>query len=397
MNRRRIIKTVLHVAVPVLLLGLLFKLIDLHDSVRLKDGSAITGRVVSPDKTEQLGAQVEVVDRSGVPHEIAAEDLAEPARTAVQYGFLSSIRDVVDPLAAGIGFLLMGLLPLTTGYRWQLLMRVQGVNLGFWQCVRLTLLGFFLDNFIPGSTGGDVAKAYYAARRAHRKAEAAVSVFVDRFVGLFALATLSGIAVVVSLGRPEVAQAGWVVLIFLGGVFLASLVFFSRRIRKVLRFDAIIARLPFQRIVQRCDEAVFLYRYHKMAVVWAIGLSVLTQASAVVSMWLIGRGMGVRGSEGVLGLYPYFVYFPVIMMVSAIPVSPGGVGWREGTFAFFLSLAGVPAGMGAALAVVYRVTRMIWSLPGALFLWGSRHVSAAEMERALETDAPAPDGSTPDS
>ena len=70
------------------------------------------------------------------------------------------------------------------------------------------------------------------------------------------------------------------------------------------------------------------------------------------------------------------------------------MGWREGTFAFFFSLTGVPAGMGAALAVVYRVTRMLWSLPGALFLWGAKHVSAAEMERELAEPGPSPDEKT---
>jgi len=386
MTRWRAIKLLIQIAVSVLLIGLLVWRIEFRDHITLTDGEEVVGRIYAPTKTERVTPETEVVivDRRGRQRTFRVADLRDSRD--IRFGFISSVRSM-DMAWAGLGFALMGLLPLTTGYRWQLLLRVQDVRLGLWTCLKLTVLGFFFDNVMPGSTGGDVIKAYYVARQSHRKAEAAVSVFVDRFVGLCALAVLSGVAVVFGLGRPEFVQVAWVVLAFLGAVSVAGIVFFSRRIRRLVRLDAILAKLPFQRIVQRCDQAVFLYRYHKTAILWALGLSVLTQVTAVISMYLIGRGLGVRGAAGPLGLQSYFVYFPVLMMVSAIPVAPGGLGWREWAFAIFFGFAGVPAGMACALAVMYRVTRMVWSLPGALFLWGGRRVSTVEMARELAEPA----------
>jgi len=394
MNKRHMVKLIVQGLVSVLLVALLIWRIDFRDRITLASGEQITGRIVEPGKHDRVQERttVIIVDRSGQRHVLVASDLRRAADTwDIQFGFVSSVRDM-NVLWAGLGALLMGSLALTTGYRWQLLLRVQGVVLGLWTCLKLTVVGFFFDNVMPGATGGDVVKAYYVARQSHRKAEAAVSVFVDRFVGLMALALLSGVAVLVSLRQPEFVQVAWVVLVFLGAVLVAGVVFFSRRIRRLVRLDAILAKLPFQRIVQRCDQAVLVYRYHKRVILSALGLSVLAQAVAVVAMFLIGLGLGVRGSEGPLGLQSYFVYFPALMMVSAIPVAPGGLGWREWTFTMFFGLGGVPAGMGCALAVMYRVTRLVWSLPGALFLWGGRRVSTAEMERELAEPTGAPAG-----
>ena len=46
----------------------------------------------------------------------------------------------------------------------------------------------FFNAFLLGSTGGDLLKAYYAARETHhKKTEAVVTVFVDRIIGLFSV------------------------------------------------------------------------------------------------------------------------------------------------------------------------------------------------------------------
>ena len=50
----------------------------------------------------------------------------------------------------------------------------------------------FFNAFLLGSTGGDLLKAYYAARETHhRKTEAVVTVLVDRLIGLFSMLALA--------------------------------------------------------------------------------------------------------------------------------------------------------------------------------------------------------------
>jgi len=68
--------------------------------------------------------------------------------------------------------------------RWNMLLRVQSIKIGFWSAVRLHLLGLFYNNCLPTSVGGDFLRAWYVTRHTDKKLEAALSVFVDRAVGL---------------------------------------------------------------------------------------------------------------------------------------------------------------------------------------------------------------------
>ena len=59
----------------------------------------------------------------------------------------------------------------------------------------INMVGAFYNTFLPGSTGGDLLKAYYAAKQTtmHRTAPV-MSVIIDRIIGLLALVMMGGTA-----------------------------------------------------------------------------------------------------------------------------------------------------------------------------------------------------------
>ena len=73
-----------------------------------------------------------------------------------------------------------------TAFRWQLLLKAQGIELGFLAATKWTYVGAFFNSVFPGLTGGDFLKAYYVSKETTLRAAAATSVFVDRIVGLAA-------------------------------------------------------------------------------------------------------------------------------------------------------------------------------------------------------------------
>ena len=90
------------------------------------------------------------------------------------------------PLA--LSFLLMGTTILLGVIRWRMVLRVQGLHLSFGRTTGISFVAHFFNSFLLGSTGGDLMKAYYAARETkHRKTEAVTTVFVDRLIGLWAM------------------------------------------------------------------------------------------------------------------------------------------------------------------------------------------------------------------
>jgi hypothetical protein len=93
-------------------------------------------------------------------------------------------------LAAAI--LVLPLVHLITSYRWYVLLRAQDVRIGVARTFVLNMVGAFYNSFMPGSTGGDVVKAYYAAKHTTHRTRAVLTVLIDRIIGLLALLVLGG-------------------------------------------------------------------------------------------------------------------------------------------------------------------------------------------------------------
>ena len=58
---------------------------------------------------------------------------------------------------------------------------------------------FFFNNFLPANVGGDVIRGYGLARYTDRTADAAVSVVVDRIIGLMAYMSTAAVAAIVAV------------------------------------------------------------------------------------------------------------------------------------------------------------------------------------------------------
>ena len=84
--------------------------------------------------------------------------------------------------ASALGIFTIG--QVLVGFRWWLLLRTQSIFIRFWTAVRLHFLGLFYNNFMPSSVGGDLIRAWYVTRHTDKRFEAALSVFVDRAIGL---------------------------------------------------------------------------------------------------------------------------------------------------------------------------------------------------------------------
>ncbi len=279
--------------------------------------------------------------------------------------------------------------------RWRILLRVQGIRITFLESLRLTYIGWFFNSFLPGATGGDIVKSYYIARQTRRKAEAVTVVFLDRFIGIISLCLLGGFAVTVSLGDERLRVPQTVLVIILALTLVGVLTFYSHRVRRLVRLDKLIRKLPLAKVVQRIDRAIFTYRYHKRAVLAAVGCGWAAQAASVLATWFIATGLGSHANWT-----HYFVNMPVIWVGwAAIPV-PGGLGVAEGLAQELFGPAvvsppgqTVPVAEAASLALAmmlcFRLVQIIVSLPGALlYLTRRTGVSPRHMREELEQGEP---------
>lgn len=284
-----------------------------------------------------------------------------------------------------LGLLAFGPAPAMIGYRLKLLLAVHGINLSIWQALKVTFVGNFVIQALPvGTSGGDALKAWYIARDTPQKHEAVTTVLVDRVIGVVGLVLLSGLMVLANWNSPAMASWGgtavakpWMNVLSprgLIGLLFAALVvggglYFSRRVRRLLRLDEIMARLPLSVHLRRLDQAVFEFRNHRGRVTACLLLSMLLQLWGVLAVFLSGWALGLVGSQPWHSFPIYLAYAPICFLCGALPL-----GVME---LVYVQLFAQAAGLGTpeaalSLSLISRLIQLVWSLPGGLAILSGR-------------------------
>ncbi|HVS09587.1 MAG TPA: lysylphosphatidylglycerol synthase transmembrane domain-containing protein [Planctomycetota bacterium] len=269
----------------------------------------------------------------------------------------------MDPrgLVQAFGWMLVGILVTTT--RWWRLLAAAGCRTGWWNALRLTFLGFFFNIVVPGLTGGDLVKAVLAAKEnPGRRAQAAVSVFVDRLIGLFALVLL-GAAALLWLG-PEFAELRLPVLLSLAGGAAGALLYAAPPLRRLVRFDSLVQRLPLGGAIKQVDEAILVYSRRPWTVALSLGLSFANHVAVILAIVALGRAFG----ETTLGIVRYAAAVSIANTAAALPVAPGGWGLREAAYAVLFEQLGSTATLGLAISIGFGLCLFAVGLFGGLFL-----------------------------
>src|SRR5438067_8765043 len=79
--------------------------------------------------------------------------------------------------------------------RWQMLLRIQGITLGWLRALGIVMIGLFFNMFLSGLVGGDAVRLYFVFQCApRRKTRATLSVVMDRLFGPFSILLLAGLS-----------------------------------------------------------------------------------------------------------------------------------------------------------------------------------------------------------
>ena len=254
--------------------------------------------------------------------------------------------------------------------RWFVLMRARGIEVGLGRVGRLTLAGFFFNLCMPGTTGGDVMKAYYAAKGTDQRADAVVSIAIDRLCGLVGLVLLVGLVGLLSMHDPLIRKITLAMWCGLVGLVLIAWLYTSPVLRRRLRLGAKLGKLPGATALRNLDAWVSAYRRHLGALSGAIGLSVLIHLSLASAMMLAGFALGVDQPA----LY-LFSTIPIVLMLWSLPVSgPLGLGPLDVVAVMLIvGSSGTTHQEALMMFVAYRLCLVGVGLLGSLALLGLGH------------------------
>ena len=282
-------------------------------------------------------------------------------------------------------FVFMGATIFIGVIRWRLVLAVQGLHLSLGRATGISLVAHFFNSFLLGSTGGDLLKAYYAAAETnHKKAEAVTTVVVDRLLGLFAmllfvsLMALANWSAVMSL-LDELKQGFMMVmLVVLGMLFISGLIivlaFWAEPTGTRLKVEALLAKLPKGDVLVRCIEACHAFGEKPGFLPRVLGWSMLLSTACVLQIVALGFGLGLPMGEHFRVL---LLIVPAIICISALPITPSGIGVRENLYVWLLSATaiGIEAKAALSLSLLAFAGSLLWSLiGGAVYLaFRSRH------------------------
>ena len=297
------------------------------------------------------------------------------AKVAVAIGLLtwlvwSGKLDFARLVRVGPSWSMAALVALTFGsmvlpaWRWQLLLKAQGLHEPLTRILRLTWVGYFGALLLPGAAGGDVARGHFLLRlRPEARVRALSTVLVDRVLGVYSLLLLGGLSVSWLAWQGTMptavgAMAG-VMLSLLGGVTAGALVLWVRPCRRLL-----LAVLP-RGWGRAWMESFDLYHARFGWLLLCLLISLFSNSLVVLSL---GCAAGCTGDPVPLGAL--FLAGPLVVLANCIPISPGGIGVAETASEGLFAAFGVMG--GAEMMLLVRIATILLSFPGCLGMSAER-------------------------
>jgi len=292
---------------------------------------------------------------------------------SVMAQYLAHANPFLLLLALGLYFVAVTL----NAVKWQIVVAAQSMDISLRNLLVYTFVGLFFGNLLPSNVGGDVIRAYGLARETGRNEAAAISVLVDRLMGLgawFGTAIVMAMLATATLSRgDELEQVEMATVIAAAFFLFAAALMFSRRVSQ--RLKRIFNWGPLRRLqpmAQRVYDALQVYRfsYRALAINLALSLGIVLVTTLV--WYAIALALGIDVS-----IFYFFLFNPLLVFVLLIPISFNGLGPKEATAVFFFGLVNVPAEMALAMSLIFHVVVVLTSLPGGILWWRERALAPA--------------------
>src|SRR5271155_1112097 len=251
--------------------------------------------------------------------------------------------------------------------RWRIVSAECGAPLPLRQAMRYNVIGTFFNQTLPSSIGGDAVRLWLVARAGAGWRAATYSIFVDRAVGLIALAVI----IVASLpwsyrligdayGRSALALIDFAALAG-GAGFL------------------VLGMLPWPWLrqwwathhIHACAVIANRVIFSKRSEPTIAVLSLLVHVLAVVVAWCV-----VQSITAPVSFDQTFLLIPPVMLITMLPISIAGWGGREATMGLAFGYAGLVTEEGINISLLYgAVSFFVGAIGGLVWVFSAEKVA----------------------
>jgi len=209
-----------------------------------------------------------------------------------------------------------------------------GVKISEIYALKLYYIGMFYNLFLPSGVGGDGYKIYLLKQSHNIKLSTLITAsLLDRVSGVIPLLFFAGILFIFSDFYNQLMWLDYLIIVEIATIF------------------------PIFYIINR----VFFHRYLEIFFT-TIALGSTVQLLQLISAIFILYAIGIKSS-----ILIFLTLFLISSVVAILPITIGGVGVRELTFLYGLSLVGIDVNGGVTFSLLFFLITALSSLIG-LFL-----------------------------
>jgi uncharacterized protein (TIRG00374 family) len=282
---------------------------------------------------------------------VITADIGEIVRTVSNFNLLW----------LGPVFFFIVLAVVISAFKWQILLSAQGIHISIFKLFQYYTAGFFFNNFLPSSLGCDGVRVLLLKNEFNSYAGAASSVVMERILATVTLGLLG------LIGSVFADAPSRIVVIALGAVAFAGVVLTAVQLtgfvprglkeketklakgwRSFASTSADIRKKPLHLVICLVESIAF-----QMAVAFTQGAIIL--------------GLGMPA----LSLGNLFYVSSASSVVTMIPLTVNGYGFREGGFIYLLEPLGYASSSAFSISILFALFVSAYSLLGAFF-WISR-------------------------
>jgi glycosyltransferase 2 family protein len=235
--------------------------------------------------------------------------------------------------------------------RWHRIARSVGFTTPFVPCLRFYWIGMFFGLAVPSTIGADGARALLLGREPPGRARALSTVVFDRLIGLAMLFAVAVLALL--LGPSGTLPRSVVATVAAVGSTLVLAWAMTPRLARLLPTRSRLRRLA--------DEDLAPFFHDRRLLTATAALSLAVHALQIVAQKFLTEALGLDVSWGFVA-----IYHPLVALAAAVPLTVGGFGLREATYAYLLPHVGVGPDEAIALGLLWWAVGALAGLVGGV-------------------------------
>jgi len=261
----------------------------------------------------------------------------------------------IGMLVASLSLLLLVQMPLA-GLRWLIVLRAINAVMPYWKAVQIFMIGWFFNQVLPSSVGGDGVRIFLAHRGGMQLGAAVNGIMLERLataVALLLLVVCTFPFLIDHIQDDFVTNAILFMSVALSLV-LVVLMFLDKLPVKFRRWPIV------QGLAKLAADTRRLFGTPRYAI-GTLSTALVGHINVALATYVLAVGLDIQVS-----LFDCIVLVPPVFLVMAMPISMAGWGVREGAMVVMFGLINVPDESALALSLTLGIVTIVASFPGAV-------------------------------